>query len=58
MNKRLLSLFTFGLLAGGLIMAPACAQDASYRIIGYYTSWSIYDRAYFVTDIPVDKLTL
>lgn len=36
------------------------AQDeeaAPTRIVGYYTSWSIYGREYFVTDIPADKLT-
>ncbi|MDG2307084.1 MAG: glycosyl hydrolase family 18 protein [Candidatus Binatia bacterium] len=27
------------------------------RIVGYFTSWSIYDRNYHVSDIPADKLT-
>ena len=27
------------------------------RIIGYFSSWGIYDREYFVTDIAADKLT-
>ncbi len=27
------------------------------RIVGYYASWDIYGRGYFVTDIAVDKLT-
>lgn len=27
------------------------------RIIGYYPSWAIYGRQYFVTDIPADRLT-
>ena len=31
--------------------------SSSYRVVGYYSSWSIYDRAYFVTDIPANKLT-
>jgi chitinase len=28
-----------------------------YRIVGVFTSYSIYDREYFVTDIPADQLT-
>lgn len=42
-----------------LTVVPSFAQDSTppYRIVGYYSSWSIYDRAYFVTDIPADKLT-
>ncbi len=44
------------------IIAPLSAQDdpAEPRIIGYFASWNIYnegDDAYFVTDIPADKLT-
>jgi chitinase len=27
------------------------------RIVGYYTSWSIYQRDFQVADIPADKLT-
>ena len=27
------------------------------RIIGYYTSWSIYDRDYMPSDVPFDKVT-
>jgi chitinase len=40
-------------------VTPSTAQDESsdFRMIGYFTSWGIYDRAYFVTDIPADKLT-
>src|SRR4051794_35249551 len=38
--------------------APASAQSQpKYRIVGYFASWGIYDRGYFVTDIPADKLT-
>lgn len=33
------------------------AQETTYRIVGYYTSWSIYSRQYFVSDIPAEKLT-
>lgn len=28
-----------------------------FRVIGYFSSWGIYDRQYFVTDIAADKLT-
>jgi len=42
-----------------LSVTPTRAQSPSsdYRIVGYYTSWSLYDRQYFVTDIPADQLT-
>src|SRR5664279_3154978 len=42
-----------------LAAAPLSAQEnpASYRVVGYFASWAIYDRGYFVTDIPADKLT-
>ncbi|MCC6805678.1 MAG: glycoside hydrolase family 18 protein [Anaerolineae bacterium] len=34
------------------------AQDESFRVVGYFASWSIYgDDPYLVTDIPADKLT-
>src|SRR5687768_108372 len=35
------------------------AQDkqSPFRVIGYFSSWGIYDREYFVTDIAADKLT-
>jgi chitinase len=38
--------------------SPSSAQtQPPYRIVGYFPSWAIYDRKYFVTDIPADKLT-
>ncbi|MEP7287749.1 MAG: glycoside hydrolase family 18 protein [Chloroflexota bacterium] len=35
------------------------AQETApkYKIVGYYTSYSIYTRQYFVTDIPANQLT-
>jgi chitinase len=47
------------LLLSVLVGAPLSAQDSApeYRIVGYYSSWSIYARQYFVPDIPADKLT-
>jgi chitinase len=41
----------------GLWITMTSAQEIPYRIIGYYASWNIYDRQFFVTDIPADKLT-
>jgi chitinase len=38
-------------------MGHAQDNQTPPRIIGYYTSWSIYARGYMVTDIPADKLT-
>ncbi len=47
------------LFAALLLAAPLSAQPSSntYIINAYFASWSIYDRQYFVTDIPADKLT-
>lgn len=37
---------------------PASTQDSpSQRIIGYFSSWSIYGRAFYVTDIAAGMLT-
>src|SRR5690606_26275570 len=33
------------------------SPSGPYRIVGIYSSYNIYDREYFVTDIPADKLT-
>ncbi len=57
MGKRFLILAGVLLLIGMPILPSAAAQQSPQRIIGYYTSWSIYARSYFVTDIPADKLT-
>jgi chitinase len=50
------------LLAGCLLMttlphAASAADDLPNRIVGYFSSWSIYEKNFFVTDIPADKLT-
>lgn len=50
--------FMLIILIAALSSIPAAAQDAPpRRIVAYYTSWAMYDRQYFVTDIPADKLT-
>jgi hypothetical protein len=33
------------------------AQEDTYRIVGYFTSWSVYGRNYYITDIPAEKVT-
>lgn len=39
-------------------LIPAAGQNpAPPRVIGYFSSWSIYGRAFFVTDIAADMLT-
>ncbi len=57
MRVRFVSLVLF--LTALIAVTPLAAQDepAEFRVIGYYTSWSIYDRQYFVTDIAADMLT-
>ncbi len=52
MRSRLLALAVLFVMTA----APLSAQT-NYRIIGYFASWAIYDRGYFVTDIPADRLT-
>lgn len=52
------SLLLYLLAALLSLSIPATAQPASqYRIVGYYTSWSIYGQQYYVDDVPGDKLT-
>ncbi len=45
-----------------LSAVPLAAQEttpepSNYRVVGYFTSWGIYGRSYFVTDIPADQVT-
>ena len=49
-----------GLILVIIAAASLSAQPQSqpkYRVLAYFASWSIYDRGYYVTDIPADKLT-
>ena len=41
------------------VSVPALAQvqPGPQRIVGYYTSWSIYARNYHVPDIPAERVT-
>lgn len=48
-------LLLVGLLAAGTVSGQESAPG--YRVVAYFTSWSIYARNYFVTDIPAEKLT-
>ncbi len=38
---------------------PSLAQETApaYQVVAYFSSWGIYDRQYFVTDIPADMVT-
>jgi chitinase len=47
----------FSVMTGVSAQGDTQDEDAEYRIVAYYTSWSIYGRQYFVTDVPADKLT-
>jgi chitinase len=44
-------------VAGAPMNAQNKSADPAYRIIGYFPSWAIYERRYFVTEIPADMLT-
>lgn len=44
----------FMILGVGMLRAQ---DDAPNRVVAYYTSWSIYARDYFVTDVPAEMLT-
>ncbi len=55
---RLRLTFVLGLLLGVLAVSPLAAQESpDYRVVGYYTSWAMYGRQFFVNEIPGDKLT-
>lgn len=54
--KRLLQL-AVGAATLTLALGTVSAQDKPYRVVAYFQSWNIYDRGYFVTDIPGDKIT-
>ncbi len=60
MRFRNLSVCALALLL--LSAVPLTAQESTpepsdYRVVGYFTSWGIYGRQYFVTDIPADQVT-
>ncbi len=52
-NLRYLIAFTFLWMVAGI---NGKAQQFNKRIVGYYTSWSIYSRNYNVSDIPACKI--
>jgi len=45
------------LLAASWAADIATAQEIDERLVGYYTSWSVYDRNYHVPDIPAEQIT-
>src|SRR5215813_14542876 len=48
-------LFPLLLLSIGFVSAEG--DSAPYRMVAYFSSWSIYGRNFYVTDIPAAKLT-
>lgn len=55
MTRRLLVLLVFSLSLVGL--SVRAEGESPQHIIAYFSSWSIYARQYFVTDIGADLLT-
>ena len=47
----------FLILNFSLILSVQAQAEVPYRVVGYYTSYSIYSPDYFVTDIPAENLT-
>lgn len=45
------------LLLSSAILLCCLSNGLAQRIVGYYTSWSIYGRQFYVTDIPPIGLT-
>ena len=54
MKKITLSIFVFSILFS--LGQRANGQQFNKRIIGYYTSWSVYGRDYHVSDIPANRI--
>jgi GH18 family chitinase len=52
-----MTMVMLGMLIAVLFVAPTAAMSAPQRIVGYYSSWSVYARNYQVADIPAGKLT-
>lgn len=42
---------------GGMMQTARATEYPPHRIVGYFTSWGIYGRQFFVTDLPADRLT-
>ncbi|MBI5959816.1 MAG: hypothetical protein HY866_13835, partial [Chloroflexi bacterium] len=59
-QKIMISLVLFACFFLVMTMIPASAQDnppSSYKVVGYFIAWGIYDREYYVTAIPAELLT-
>jgi len=52
-----LVIFAFLFWSPITVMQARTTGASSYRMVGYYTSWAMYGRQYFVTDIPAAQLT-
>jgi chitinase len=52
----LLSLFSFQ-PTNAQTEEPDAESDEPFRVVAYFISWGIYEKQYFVTDIPASMLT-
>lgn len=59
MRSRLFALLVTGCLLLATLPHPTAAADdqPAARIVAYFSSWSIYQKSFYVTDIAADKLT-
>lgn len=61
LNKLRIRFVASVFMAFSLMMMSSAqeTQDTppTYHVVGYYASWNIYSRSYYITDIPGDKLT-
>ncbi len=37
--------------------AGGCRPEGRSRVVGYFASWSVYERNYHIADVPADRLT-
>lgn len=49
-------------MVGGVLAADDDAQSEAEttpapRVVAYYAGWNVYERGYFVRDIPAEKIT-
>ena len=53
--RSLLPLLALGVALA--LLGARCGPASKPRIVGYYASWSIYERDYHVADVPAERLT-
>lgn len=57
MNSKILRISLLLVSLSLAILTNAQAQDEPYRVVAYFSSYSIYDLDYFVTDINPENVT-